>query len=126
MGWRRWADWKVLAVGIEVAAASGAVALGWQLVHAHPAGPAVSIQAATTAAASPFLGIPGMPAMSLPPSSSAAGRPGLPDILQRVNQDDAGLYHGQWATIQLLARGTRDYLERHILPLLLAAARGGK
>ena len=126
MVWGRLADWKWLAVGIELAAVGGAVGLGWQLVHTHPAASLVSAQAATSAVAPPFLGIPGMPAIATSTSAAPGGRPGLPDILQRVNRDDAGLYQGQWATVQVLARGTRDYLERHIIPLVLAAARGAK
>ena len=125
MGWGRLADWKVLAVGVEVVVAGACLVLGWHLVHGQQGARAVTIRSGAPAPAPAILGIPGMPARSTEPRATAAKPPGLREILQRINGDDARLYRGQWATIQVLAHATRDYVERHILPLLLAAARGG-
>ncbi|MGI8607701.1 MAG: hypothetical protein ACR2MY_00525 [Candidatus Dormibacteria bacterium] len=118
------ADWKVLAVGVEVAVAAACVVLGYQLVHGHPSAQSLNVKVAAAAPAPAVMGIPGMPALSTPSGAPSAKRPGLSSLLQRINSDDARLYRGQWASIQLLAGATRDYAERHILPMLLAAARG--
>ena len=127
MEWGHLADWKVLVVAVELAVAGTCVVMGWQLVHGHQAVPAARVLSVVSAPvpAPAMLGFPGLPRLSIGGSSTAPRRPGLGDILQRVNRDDARLYRGQWATIQLLGRGTRDYVELHIVPLLLAAARGG-
>jgi hypothetical protein len=126
VGWGRLADWKLLAVGVEVVVAGACVVLGWQLVHGRQAGPPVTLQAGVGAPAPPISVLPRLPVLATGRGVPVARRPGVAEILQRVNRDDSGLYRGQWATIQLLGRATRDYLERHVVPLLLAAARGGK
>lgn len=122
MVWRRLADWKVWAVGFELAVAGACVFVGYQVVHDRQLAPAVKITGAVVAPAP----VPVSPVLASPASSTVpAARPGLADILQHINRDDARLYWGQWATIQVLGSGTRDYLERHIVPMLLTAARGG-
>ncbi|HEV1996850.1 MAG TPA: hypothetical protein VGR61_01805 [Candidatus Dormibacteraeota bacterium] len=115
-----------MAVGVQVAVAGTCVVLGWQLLRGHNLAQAVTVHSAVAAPAPApaTLGIPGLPAVSTGSGAAAAKRPGPGDILERVNRDDARLYRGQWTTIQVLARATRDYTERHIVPLLLAAARG--
>ena len=126
MGWGRLADWKLLAVGVELLVAGTCVVLGWQLVHGRQVALAARMPGALSAPAPVREGVPGLPPLSVGSSPTGGKRPGVAEILQRVNRDYTRLYRGQWATIQLLGRATRNYLERHVVPLLLAAARGGK
>ena len=117
--------WQVAAVAVQVAVVAACGVVGWQLLHPSTPGAALTIKRAANA---PTVAPVVMPSR-LPRVSSRTSvpvtRPGLEDLMGRVNRDDARLYRGQWATLQLVASATRNYLTNHVLPLLLAAARGG-
>ncbi len=125
MDWARLADWKVVAVALELGVVGVCVAIGWQLAHS-PRGSAGRGLTAAAAPPAPSMGIPAIGNISAGVRSSEANRPVLGAVMQRVNRDDTRLYQGQWASLQLLGRATRDYLERHIVPMLLGLARGGR
>ncbi|GAC1333680.1 MAG: hypothetical protein NVSMB17_14380 [Candidatus Dormibacteria bacterium] len=127
MGKRWWSPgrWQAAAIGMQLAVVGALGVVGWQLLHpAHPGG-GVTIREAVP-------GVTAAPGGSLTegarfasPATSAAPKPGLPELVARVNRDDARLYRGQWASIQLVVQATGRYLVQHVMPLLLAAARGG-
>lgn len=117
--------WQAAAVAIQVSVVAVCGVAGWQLLHPHTPGGAVTINhPANAPAAAPAL----MPSIlpRVPAGDSAAvTRPALGNLIDRVNRDDARLYSGQWATIQVIASATRNYLVNRVVPLLLAAAKGG-
>jgi hypothetical protein len=117
---------RVAAIGVQVAAVAGCAVLGWSALHSTPAATRVNVQHAApapVAAVAPVLGALGGGSSGHPRGAAAA--PSLMDMVTRINQDDARLYQGQAQTIRLLGSATRAYLERHVVPLLLAAARAG-
>jgi len=117
--------WRAATAAAQVALVAACGGAGWQLLHQGAPGGTVTVKRAsgnpvttTTAAPSP-----------LPPVTvqhrATASRPGFEALLERVNRDDTRLYRSQWATIQVVATATSKYLTGHVVPLLLAAARGG-
>ncbi|HEY8740600.1 MAG TPA: hypothetical protein VIN56_08420 [Candidatus Dormibacteraeota bacterium] len=114
-------------IAFEVAVVVACGVLGWNLLHSpSPASTAVTVQHAP--ALPGFLAATGVatliPTRKTQPARMAAA-PNLADLVLRVNGDDARLYRGQWQAMELLGSATRDYVERHIVPVVLAAARGG-
>ena len=95
-------------------------------VLSHPA-PVSPVRLTKTASAVPLRprAVP-LPLPSMRPGGPHPGAvlPALAEVAQRANRDDVLLYHEQWQVIALMASATRDYLDRHVVPLLLAAARG--
>jgi hypothetical protein len=123
MGTRQ-ARLRAAAIAFQVAAVAGCAVIGWHLTHSAPA--AIRLQPSGQAPVAGFATRLAQPALApAPPSTGGAARPSLSDLVGRVNRDDANLYRGQWQAIQMAASASRAYLERHVLPLLLAAARGG-
>ena len=122
-GWRALANWKLFAVAAELSVAGGCVALGWQVARQPPpvAPPKVHHAVAALAPVAPVT----LPLPVSPVQPASTPRVGLSDLARRFNADDAGLYRAQWEAVQVLSAGTRQFLERQVLPLLLAAARGG-
>ncbi len=117
---------RVAAVGLQVAVAAACVLIGWKVMHGAPAAPSQRVQGSSSALNSapvPAL-LPGQGTALKPAHPARVGSPGLADLVARVNRDDTLQYRGQWRAVRLLADATRDYLERHVVPLLLAAARG--
>jgi hypothetical protein len=121
------ADWKVYALAGEALVAAACLFFGWQL--AHPGGSTAPARIEHPQAAP---AVPGPRLLDPPaPRPPGAHRPpwvspdAFTEFSQRLNQENSALYQGQWQTLQLVAAATREYLERRVLPLLLAAARGG-
>lgn len=116
---------RVVAIVFQLAVVAGCGVLGWRLTH--PAAPAsVRLRPSSQAPVVGFAKRLAQPALApAPPSAGGAARPSLSDLVSRVNHDDANLYRGQWRAIRAVGSASRDYIERHIVPLLLAAARGG-
>lgn len=116
---------RAVAILFQLAVVAGCGILGWRL--AHPAGPAsVHLQPSGQAPGIGFAPRLAQPAIAPAPlASGGPGRPGLSDLVRRVNKDDVSLYSGQWRAIQAVGAASREYIERRIVPLLLAAARGG-
>jgi hypothetical protein len=122
---KRKARLRAAAIGFQVAAVAGCAAIGWHLTHS-AASAAIRLQPSSQAPVVGFADKLAQPALApAPQSAGGAARPSLSDLVRRVNRDDANLYRGQWHAIQGVASASRAYIERHILPLLLAAARGG-
>lgn len=117
--------WQVAAVGAQVALVAACGAAGWQLLHPATPGGALTIRRAVNAPTVAPVTLPSLLPRPSAHTSVPVARPGLEDLITRVNRDDSRLYRGQWATLELVASATRDYLTHHVLPLLLAAARGG-
>lgn len=116
---------RAAAIAFQVAVVAGCAAIGWHLTHS-AATAAIRIQPSSQMPLVGFATRLAQPALaSSPHTSGGAVRPGLSDLVSRVNGDDANLYRGQWHVIEVVASATRAYIERHVLPLLLAAARGG-
>jgi hypothetical protein len=116
---------RAAAIGLQVAVVVGCGVLGWSVLHSTPAATRVKIQHAApapVAAVAPVLGTLGAVPSQARKTTAA---PSLLDLVRRINQDDARLYQGQAEVIRLLGSATRSYLERHVVPLLLAAARAG-
>ena len=117
--------WQVAAVAAQVGLVGACGAAGWQLLHPSTPAGGVTIKHAISAPAPPPVVMPAILPRTPPGGAATARRPALGDLIDRVNRDDARLYRGQWATVQLIAKATRGYLVNHVVPLLLAAARGG-
>ncbi|MFN2465967.1 MAG: hypothetical protein ABR598_06850 [Candidatus Dormibacteria bacterium] len=118
---------RAAAVGVQLAVVVACAGVGWKALHQLTPQPKVKVQGAPPAP------LTGLGSMVAPLRGSGAvhravpsvGPPSLSELMLRVNRDDALLYQGQWRSAHLLGEATRSYLERHIVPLLLAAARGG-
>ena len=120
------ARWRAAAAGAQVALVVACGAVGWQLLHQGASSGAVTVKRATgNPPTAPMANPSAVPGMTVQHRAGAAPRPGLEELLARVNRDDSRLYRSQWATIQLVAAATHDYLTARVVPLLLAAARGG-
>ena len=116
---------RAAAIAFQVAVVAGCAAIGWHLTHS-AATAAIRIQPSSQVPLVGFATRLAQPALaSVPHTSGGAARPSLSDLVSRVNHDDANLYRGQWRAIRAVGSASRDYIERHIVPLLLAAARGG-
>ncbi|MEA2682537.1 MAG: hypothetical protein QOK05_865 [Chloroflexota bacterium] len=114
---------RALVIVFQLAVVAGCGVLGWRLTH--PGGASsVSVAPAAQAPGLGFVPTLAQPAIAPPPAAGPT-RPGLADLVMRVNRDDLNLYTAQWSAIQSAAAATRLYLERHVLPLLLTAAKGG-
>lgn len=124
MGTRQ-ARLRATAIALQLAVVAGCVAIGWHLTHS-AASAAIRLQPSNQVPVAGFATRLAQPALvPLSHATGSAARPGLADLVSRVNGDDAKLYRGQWQAIQAMASASRAYIERHVLPLLLAAARGG-
>ena len=116
-------NWRWAVIAVEVLVAAACFFAGWRLVSNHAAGPIQVHRAApaTGAAPDPFLGIPMAPGRA--PTPGGPGLLGLapgPDLISRLNRDDFAMYRTQWQVIQVLVDGTRQYIEKRVLPALFA------
>jgi hypothetical protein len=111
--------WRGVVIAVEVLVAVGCFFAGWRLVSNHPLGP-IQVQrgAPSTTTSDPFLPIPRAPGPA-PVSGGGTGAAPGSDLLTRLNKDDLTLYRTQWQVIQLLVDGTKQYIEKRVLPALL-------
>ncbi len=113
-------NWRWAVISVEVLVAAACFFAGWRLVAKHPADPIqVHRGAPAITATDPFSAIPTAPTAA--PAAGAGGvgvAPGS-DLLTRLNQDDLTAYRTQWQVIQLLVDGSRQYIEKRVLPALL-------
>jgi hypothetical protein len=115
--------WHVAAAAAQLVVVGVCALLGWGLLH--PQAQATTLNVSGGQEPPPrTVGLP-LPRAHPPatPTRRSADE-GIAGLVARVNRDDVGLYRGQWQAIAVIASGTRDYLLRHVLPLLLASARG--
>jgi hypothetical protein len=120
---RGMAGWRSAVLAVEVLVAVACVFAGWRLVARPNPGSGVEVYRGASAPAEEppgFLGLPQAPGAA-PRAQVEPGVAPLTDLIKRVNADDLRLYRTQWQVIQLLADGTRRYIELKVLPVLSAA-----
>lgn len=112
-------SWHWAVIALEVLVAAACFYAGWRLVTRPPAGPIeVHRQAPVESGVDPFSAVPVAPTSSPRPAVGLGVNPGG-DLLSRLNHDDLAMYRSQWQVIQLLVDGTRQYIEKRVIPALL-------
>ena len=117
-------NWRWAVIALEVVVAAACFFAGWRLINNRSAGPIPIHRGspAATGTADPFTGIPSAPGATPAPASGggALGMAPGSDLLSRLNRDDFAMYRAQWQVIQVLVDGTRQYIEKRVVPALLA------
>ena len=117
-------NWRWAVIALEVVVAVACFFAGWRLINNRTAGP-IPIHRGSPAAigsADSFIGIPLVPGSSLAPApgGGALGTAPGSDLLSRLSRDDFAMYRVQWQAIQVLVDATRQYIEKRVVPALLA------
>ncbi|MHB8510464.1 MAG: hypothetical protein ACYDGR_17785 [Candidatus Dormibacteria bacterium] len=121
--------WRRLLLVGELGVAVAMLVAGWHAIHQ----PAQLLPSLVVTNPAPDVSPP-VPGLLLGVGSSgaasrqAAGLHGLlrlaPGLVARVNADDMALYRSQRQVLDVVIEGVRRYLEQHVIPQLLAPARG--